>query len=1249
MLASIAVGLCSREGRADLPVDVDLTLTSPFVKVQSQKDRRWAGFGVGPGATQFQNDAIGEQVNMGRCGCMLTSMSTAAESLLVGSSPYWPHPQIQPIATGQVVLSNVLSFSPKYLDDYLNVGPKTDTRDPAWGYFGTSGGHTCGVEIKPWALSGMAISNPVTLRTGFVWSPQSWTAATRARIDDNLLQGIPTPILYTPEGTSGGHANLIIGWSVDRHKYLIWDPMWFAGAGSDRTATPAGYGWPSGATDDERYAKYTAAIKSVFVLQPVTTPKTAWMYITDDPEPIELRLTDPRGRRTGYDPASGVNLQEDDTAFYSELTSFVDPLLVFPEAPPFRYIAARDPEPGGYGLEVFGTGDGPFKLKVGSVDSDQSSDATTLTGQIVAGETKRYEVVRAPNGSVTVNAVAAFTPRARAGNDGSVFLAQSLAFDGRGSYQVNGEITSHAWDFGDGTSASGAQQTHVYAKAGIYTAKLTARNPDGLSGTDERTILVVDPASLPQMETLRASVTSANAQAGGGSFDPRVTPDGRFIAFVSTAANLVAADTNASPDVFVRDLSNGGLERVSVATGGAQGVSGSGALDQRNAAITPDGRFIFFLSDAPNFVAGDVDQTLDLFVRDRTAATTTRVLASGTLPPASVVSVSSDGRYVAFDTPYPLVPADTDASTDVYVLDRQTSAFERVSVTSSGLPANGASAGPRISGDGSVVAFNTIATDLDALGMGGLFVHDRGTGVNERVSLNATGGPVTTNPANTCGGGVCLALGGMSADGRYLTFATTDNGVAPGDTNAGAFDWDIFVRDRTLATTKLASASSTGEGANSYVATASAISPDGRYVAFVSASNNLAPGGTTNAQIYRRDLQNAETVRVSVDGNGVEAAPNAYDASGVGVTSGGAVVFATKATNLVAGDTNGAQDVFIRGIVPTSTSGSSPIANLGGPYLGWASGAHVRAGVRLDGTASNDPKGRALIAHWDFGDGSPVVDGELATTHAYAAAGVYSVRLTVSAGSETSKPISTEVEVLPALAGDAVSTGACAPPEGLLDVTGVAVSANAALVASGWDTSTGRIPLNQTSVAMPWGEVKTTPSLPGLAYRASAAVPAGFGSGSYAAKVAGAKDASFTVPCGTRSHQQPQAVAGGLIYHGTAGQSVTLDGSGSSAAANARPTYQWDFGDGATGTGATPAHTYASEGSYMVTLIVDDGTERSADLSGTHSFALVAVAPAAPIDGGGCGCSTTPTKLPRGVAIVMAALLLGLRRRRASR
>lgn len=135
--------------------------------------------------------------------------------------------------------------------------------------------------------------------------------------------------------------------------------------------------------------------------------------IKDDPEPIKFRLTDPRGRRTGFDPGTGENFQEDRGAFFSEFTSFVDPLRLFPEAPPFRYIAAKNPEPGVYGLEVFRIGDGPFKLTLGTVQLDQPEDAATVTGNIVSGETKRYEIVRAANGSVTIEPVSAFLARTR--------------------------------------------------------------------------------------------------------------------------------------------------------------------------------------------------------------------------------------------------------------------------------------------------------------------------------------------------------------------------------------------------------------------------------------------------------------------------------------------------------------------------------------------------------------------------------------------------------------------------------------------------------------------------------------------------------------------------------------------------------------------------------------------------------------------------------------------------------------------
>ena len=493
------------------------------------------------------------------------------------------------------------------------------------------------------------------------------------------------------------------------------------------------------------------------------------------------------------------------------------------------------------------------------------------------------------------------------------------------------------------------------------------------------------------------------------------------------------------------------------------------------------------------------------------------------------------------------------------------------------------------------------------------------------------------------------------------SFETAGTNVVTGvlDTNLSN---DVFVRDRLMSTTESISVTSTGanSGGQAY---GSAISPDGRYVAFLSSSNNLVPMGPDTFQVYRRDRDDGSVAMMSVDNAGVAAAPYAYNTQVggylVSVALDGAVVFHSFAENLVATDNNGQTDVFMRRLEPGSAAGTTPLANVGGPYLGWASSDGVPAGIRLDASASKDPKDRPLTAHWDFGDGSAVEDGALDVTHAYAEPGVYQVTLTVSAEGDVSEPITTEVEIMPALAPPAISAGACAPPSGTLTLTGASVAANAALVAEGWDRSAGKLPLGPATVTLPWGDVQVSLDLPGLTFRKDATVPAGLESGKYVAVLEGAEDAPFAVPCGKPDNERPVAHAGGPIYTTQAGVPVTLDGGASSDAEGSQLTYTWDFGDGETGTGAAPEHTYASPGRYMLTLIVNDGTGDSADWVGTRSFAMVEVTeptdgpgPAGAVpgagagDGGGCGCTTSRSATPLGLGIGMALLLLARRRRR---
>jgi Tol biopolymer transport system component len=248
--------------------------------------------------------------------------------------------------------------------------------------------------------------------------------------------------------------------------------------------------------------------------------------------------------------------------------------------------------------------------------------------------------------------------------------------------------------------------------------------------------------------TERVSVANDGTQAdniSGRRGAPSSSADGRLVAFDSLASNLVAGDTNAFDDIFVRDRAIGTTQRVSVSSSGAQGNGASGGSGATNdvatiaPAISADGRFVVFASAATNLVAGDTNSADDVFVRDRQAGTTQRVSVSssgaegdGGSPSNGIrggirfgPAISGDGRFVVFDSQATnLVPGDTNtcgdffpnAGTcpDVFVHDLTTGSTARVSIDSSGAQANGASTDPGISADGTTVVFFSAASNLVA-------------------------------------------------------------------------------------------------------------------------------------------------------------------------------------------------------------------------------------------------------------------------------------------------------------------------------------------------------------------------------------------------------------------------------------------------------------------------------------------------------------------------------------------------------
>lgn len=392
--------------------------------------------------------------------------------------------------------------------------------------------------------------------------------------------------------------------------------------------------------------------------------------------------------------------------------------------------------------------------------------------------------------------------------------------------------------------------------------------------------------------TARVSVSSTGEQAGGFSSAPSISADGRFIAFQSDASNLVPGDTNGVTDIFVRDNLADTTTRVSVSTTGDEGNDQSIAP-----AISADGRFVAFASYASNLVRGDSNFAFDVFIHDRQTASTTRVSVDdaggqGEGNSGNVgLGVSADGRFVVFESDAAdLVLGDSNAHPDVFVHDRLNAQTSMISIGAGGQPADDYSALPVVSADGRFVVFYSAAMNLDpANPRRGIYMRDMQVGATSwlfnssqptSISSDARYVAVTNGPLavvfDTQSGGTTPFGGGwtcppecnggspsLSGDGRFLAFWSDKIDFVPDDSNGRA---DIFIVDRDsddngfldesgTITYARANINYTGDQANA-ASTAVALSADGRWAAFQSVASNLIDGDTNGQQdIFVRDLR----------------------------------------------------------------------------------------------------------------------------------------------------------------------------------------------------------------------------------------------------------------------------------------------------------------------------------------------------------------------------------------------------------
>jgi Tol biopolymer transport system component len=421
---------------------------------------------------------------------------------------------------------------------------------------------------------------------------------------------------------------------------------------------------------------------------------------------------------------------------------------------------------------------------------------------------------------------------------------------------------------------------------------------------DSNSTVLVRKTTTPATETVSGPPGGGEAGAPSESSGAVLSGDGRVVAFTSVASDLVAGDTNQVGDVFVRDLVTGTTTRVSVGPGGVQG-DGDSFFEPR---LSADGRFVAFTSFATNLVTGDTNGVSDVFVHDRQTSTTTRVsLGPGGAQAdrgSDLPSISADGRYVAFTSEATNLigdGADGNNMLDVFVHDRQTGTTTRVSVGPGGAQGDNSSFRPSISGDGRSVAFGSDATNLvtgDTNSRIDVFVHDRTTGTTMMVS-RGTGGAQADEDSD---------FPSMSGDGRFVAFEAVATNLVDVDTNRRQ---DVFLHELATGMTERLSLGAGGEQGDddSYDPW---VSDDGRFVSFGSDATNLVPGDTnarTDAFVRDRLLDTTTRVSVGSEANGHSFLPTL---SG----DGRFVALSSRATNLIPGDTNGAEDVFVHDRTP---------------------------------------------------------------------------------------------------------------------------------------------------------------------------------------------------------------------------------------------------------------------------------------------------------------------------------------------
>jgi len=448
----------------------------------------------------------------------------------------------------------------------------------------------------------------------------------------------------------------------------------------------------------------------------------------------------------------------------------------------------------------------------------------------------------------------------------------------------------------------------------------------------------LEDRTLPSLQAV--SVTSLPPDSGAAASDsPSISADGRYVAFASDAPNLVPGDTNNARDVFVRDLLTGKTTLVSVNSAGT--ASGNGSSDRP--VITPDGRYVAFTSFATDLVANDVNPGGDVFVRDLLTGTTTLVSVTYSGDPATGSSgapvITPDGRYVAFQSDAGnLTPIPNDnGQENIYVRDLVAGTTSLVSINS-----GGTATGDSGSFEATISAdgrYVAFASGADDLTAGDT---NPSSDIYQRDSLTGTTVLISKHYSGTGDSGPS-ADPVMSADGRFVAFDSFAGDLTPTGPNG---PHDVWIWDRSSGVTSLVSVNNAGTAGGNSNSNSPAISADGSKVAFVSLATDIGSGGTNGVfNVYVRDVSSGTTTLANAPQTGPSDGFTSYNP--VLSADGQLVAFLSNATNLVASATSGNYNVYVRNL----SSGVISLASVNQAGTGDGANSSFSPVISGDGTA----------------------------------------------------------------------------------------------------------------------------------------------------------------------------------------------------------------------------------------------------------------------------------------------------------